>query len=67
MLDSAGGSVIKVLPVTSSDMLQKSVDEIIWSPEIDWSQPAEGNGLGAATLLGGGWGQQRVVTFSGLK
>lgn len=67
VLDAAGGSAIKVLPATSAAMLQASVDEIVWSPERDWSTPADDGGMSTAGLLSGGWGAQRVVLFSGLR
>ncbi|EFJ48355.1 hypothetical protein VOLCADRAFT_90942 [Volvox carteri f. nagariensis] len=60
LLDSAGGHVVKVLPVTEA-MLYGTVDEAVQSGEQDWSAPRP---LGGPR--GGGWGAQRTVLFSGL-
>ncbi|GIL58408.1 hypothetical protein Vafri_13539, partial [Volvox africanus] len=60
LLDSAGGHVVKVLPVTES-MLYGTVDEAVHLAEQDWAAPRVPDGP-----RGGGWGSQRTVLFSGL-
>jgi hypothetical protein len=43
-------------------MLQGTVAGALATPEIDWTQPRPDG-----WLMGGGWGSQRTVLFSGLR
>lgn len=58
-LDALGGHTIKVLPA-SADMLAGPVGAALSEPEVDWSAPRP-----PAWILGGAWGSQRTVLFSG--
>ncbi|GLI61119.1 hypothetical protein VaNZ11_003392, partial [Volvox africanus] len=60
LLDTAGGHVVKVLPVTES-MLYGTVDEAVHLAEQDWAAPRAPDGP-----RGGSWGSQRTVLFAGL-
>jgi len=58
-LDSLGAHHVKVLPA-SNDMLNNSVDLALQEPEVDWSAPRP-----PEWILGGNWGSQRTILFSG--
>lgn len=59
-LDSLGAQQVKVLPA-SNDMLNNSVEMALQEPEIDWAAPRP-----PEWILGGTWGSQRTVLFSGM-
>ncbi|KAG1660240.1 hypothetical protein FOA52_007637 [Chlamydomonas sp. UWO 241] len=60
LLDQAGGQSIKVLPCTD-ETLHGSVDEAIWTREIDWEQPRPDSWNRSSS-----WGMQKAVLFSGM-
>ena len=60
LLDALGGAAIKVLPATE-EMLAGTVGEAVRADEIDWALPRP-----ADWVLGGAWGSQRAILFSGL-
>lgn len=59
VLDEAGATAIKVLPVTPH-MLTSSVGQAIHEEEVDWAQPRPDN-----WVHGGAVGAQRTILFSG--
>jgi hypothetical protein len=59
VLDEAGATAIKVLPVTPQ-MLTSSVGQAIHEEEVDWGQPRPDN-----WVHGGAVGAQRTILFSG--
>lgn len=61
LLDAMGAHTVKVLPCTEA-MLHGSLGEALAVPEVDWEQPRPPD-----WLLGGGWGSQRSMLFSGLR
>jgi hypothetical protein len=58
-LDSLGAQQVKVLPA-SDDMLNNSLEAALEAQEVDWSAPRP-----PEWIMGGTWGSQRTVLFSG--
>jgi hypothetical protein len=60
LLDTLGAHRVKVLPATQP-MLEGSVEAAVHADEVDWGAPRP-----EGWIMGGAWGSQRTILFSGL-